>query len=157
MEQTLQQLGELLLRAIPTVVLLLMLFGIYRVLLGRPLERVLQQRYDRTEGALDQAKRDIGAAEARTAEYEQRIREARTAIFAAMERMRQQAIEARSNTAAQARSAADAKIKQAKQEIAKEMEAAKGRLQQESDRLAGEIIQAVLSQGAASSPAGGAR
>src|SRR5258706_2912557 len=107
MEHTLQQLGELLLGAIPTVVLLLVLFGMYRVLVAGPLERVLQERYARTEGAVEQAKRDIGASEARTAEYEQRIREARTAIFTAMERRRQQSVEARSAAAAQARAASE--------------------------------------------------
>src|SRR5258706_7806576 len=125
MEHTLQQLGELLLGAIPTVVLLLVLFGTYRVLVAGPLERVLQERYSRTEGALEQAKRDIAASEARTAEYEQRIREARTAIFTAMERRRQQALEARAAAAAQARGAADGKGKQARMEIEKETGVAK--------------------------------
>ena len=157
MEHTLQQLGELLLGAIPTVVLLLMLFGAYRVLLGGPLERVLKERYSRTEGALEQSKRDIAASEARTAEYEQRLREARTAIFTAMERRRQQALEARGAAAAQARAAADGKVKQARTEIEKETEIAKNGLQQEAERLAGEIIRAVLAQGAAPSAAGGAR
>ena len=157
MEHTLQQLGELLLGAIPTVVLLLMLFGAYRVLLGGPLERVLKERYARTEGALEQAKRDIGASEGRTAEYEQRMREARTAIFTAMERRRQQAMDARATAAAQARTAADGRVKQARAEIEKETEVAKSGLQQEAERLAGEIIRAVLAQGSAPSPAGGAR
>jgi F-type H+-transporting ATPase subunit b len=157
MEHTLQQLGELLLGAIPTVVLLLVLFGMYRVLIGGPLERVLHERYARTEGALEQAKRDIGASETRTAEYEQRIREARTAIFSAMERRRQQAVEARGAAAAQARAASEIKIKQARQEIEKETVVAKAGLQQESERLAGDIIHAVLSQGTAASPTGGAQ
>ena len=51
MEQTLHQLGELLLAAIPTVVLLLVLFGLYRVLVAGPLGRILEERYARTEGA----------------------------------------------------------------------------------------------------------
>jgi F-type H+-transporting ATPase subunit b len=157
MEHTLQQLGELLLGAIPTVVLLLMLFGLYRVLLGGPLERVLKARYSLTEGALEQAKRDIAASEARTSEYEARLREARTAIFTAMERRRQQAIDARAVAAAQARAAADGQVKQARTEIEKETEVAKGGLQHEAERLAGEIIRAVLAQGAAPSAAGGAR
>ena len=42
-------------------------------------------------------------------------------------------------------------------EIEKETEVAKGGLQQEAERLAGEIIRAVLAQGAAPSAAGGAR
>jgi F-type H+-transporting ATPase subunit b len=41
MDQILKQLGELLLGAVPTIVLLLMLYGLYHVLVHRPLQRVL--------------------------------------------------------------------------------------------------------------------
>ena len=41
MEQTLKQLGDLLLGAIPTVVLLLTLYGLYHAILHKPLEAVL--------------------------------------------------------------------------------------------------------------------
>ena len=158
MEQTLHQLGELLLAAIPTVVLLLVLFGLYRVLVAGPLGRILEERYARTEGAQHQARSDIEAAEARTAEYVQRIREARAAMFKAMESRHQLAIQARAAAAAQARAAADARIKQAKQEIEQEMVAARDGLQEESERLATEIIHAILNVGAAGhAPAGGGR
>jgi F-type H+-transporting ATPase subunit b len=158
MEQTLHQLGELLLAAIPTVVLLLVLFGLYRVLVAGPLGRILEQRYARTEGALQQAKTDIAAAESRTAEYVQRIREARAAMFKAMESRHQLAVQARATAAAQARAASDARIKQAKQEIEQEMVAARDGLQKESERLATEIIHAILNVGAAGhAPAEGGR
>ena len=53
MEQTFQQLGQLLLGAIPTAVLLLALFASYRVLVAAPLGRALDERYARTEGAVE--------------------------------------------------------------------------------------------------------
>jgi len=69
MDLILKQLGDLLLGAIPTVVLLLLLYGLYHVLVHKPLQRVLAERHTRTEGAVQRARADIAAAEAKTAEY----------------------------------------------------------------------------------------
>jgi F-type H+-transporting ATPase subunit b len=155
MEQTLRQLGELLLASIPTILLLGTLFVLYRVILGRALEQTLAERKARTEGAMAQAKADIAAAEARTAEYEQRLREARATIFQALEHRRQQAMEARAAALTAARAQADQMIREARAAIAAEAEAARARLEPESKRLAEEIIRVVL-RSAASAPAGGA-
>ena len=77
MDQTLRQLGELLLGAVPTVILLATLYILYTFLVHRPLTAVLAERRSRTQGAMEKARADIAAAEARTADYEQRLREAR--------------------------------------------------------------------------------
>jgi F-type H+-transporting ATPase subunit b len=103
MEETLRQLGGLLLGAIPTVILMLALFGTYSVLVHRPLTRVLAERRSRTEGAVEKARSDIAAAGARTAEYEQKLREARTTLFKMQEARRQQSLQARAAVLAQAR------------------------------------------------------
>ena len=155
MEQTIQQLGQLLLGAIPTMVLLLALYGAYRMLVAAPLEKALEERYARTEGAFEQAKSDIAAADARSQEYEQGLREARAAIFKAMESRRQQALQARTVAATEARKAAAARVQQEKVQIEQQMVAARAGLAQESERLANEIIQAVLSQSGSSRPAAG--
>ena len=75
MDQTLHQLGELLLGAVPTVILLALLYALYTVILHKPLRRVLEERRSKTEGAVEQSRADVAAAESRTAEHEQRIRE----------------------------------------------------------------------------------
>src|SRR5579864_1683324 len=103
MDETLRQLGELLLRSIPTIIFFLVLFAAYRFLVHNPLERVLQERHARTEGAIEQARADIANAENKTAEYEQRLREARMAVFKAQERRRQEALKARLSLVNQAR------------------------------------------------------
>src|SRR5947209_19590358 len=90
MEETLRQLGGLLLGAIPTVIFMLAMYLVYTVLVHRPLTRVLAERRSRTEGAVEKARADVAAAEARTAEYEQRLREARTSMFKMQETRRQQ-------------------------------------------------------------------
>lgn len=140
------------------MVLLLVLFASYRALVAGPLERALEERYARTDGAFEQAKNDISAAEARSLEYEQAIRDARVSIFKALEGRRQQALQARAAAAAEARKAATARVHQEKAQIEQQMAAARSGLQQESERLANEIIQVILSQGTGSRPtAGGAR
>ena len=77
MDQTLRQVGELLLGSIPTIIFMVLVYRFYSVLVHKPLTKVLAERRSRTEGAVEKARADIAAAEARTAEYEQRLREAR--------------------------------------------------------------------------------
>ena len=79
MDETLRQLGGLLLGAVPTIIFLLALYGAYTVLVHRPLLNVLAERRTRTEGAVEKARAAIAYAEQRTADYEQRLREARQA------------------------------------------------------------------------------
>ena len=69
MDLILKQLGQLLLGSVPTIVLLLTLYGLYHVLLHKPLQRILAERHSRTEGAVQKARADIAASEAKTAEY----------------------------------------------------------------------------------------
>src|SRR5882724_3941738 len=103
MDQTLRQLGELLLGAVPTAILLATLYVLYTVLVHKPLTAVLAERRSLTEGALEKARADIAAADARTADYEQRLREARLKIFKNLEARRQQAMQSRAEAAGQAR------------------------------------------------------
>src|SRR5690348_10330734 len=97
MDQTLRQLGELLLASIPTAMMLGLLTALYLVLVHKPLVRILAERRSRTEGAMEKARADVAAAEARTADYEQRLREARAAVFRSQEQRRQQALQARTD------------------------------------------------------------
>jgi len=144
MDETLRQLGGLLLGAIPTVVLLVSLYGLYTVLVHRPLVKVLAERHARTEGAIEKARADIAAAEARTAEYEQRLREAKIAVFKAQEARRQQALQVRGAAVAEARGKAQTQLEQARSAMQNEKLEAQNRLQAEAGKLVTEIIRAVL-------------
>src|SRR6266852_7176722 len=110
MDQTLHQLGELLLGAVPTVILLALLYVLYTTVVHKPLGRVLEQRRAKTEGAVEKSRADIAAAEARTAEYEQRLREARASLFRAQEARRKVALEARTAVLNEARARAKAQV-----------------------------------------------
>jgi F-type H+-transporting ATPase subunit b len=144
MDQTLRQLGELLLGAVPTVILLALLCGLYTFLVHKPLIRVLAQRRERTEGAMEKARADIAAAEARTAEYEQRLREARLKVFKNQEARRQQATQARAEAVAQARTKAQRQVKDARAALEGDKQEALAKLQGDAGRLASEIVRMVL-------------
>jgi F-type H+-transporting ATPase subunit b len=155
MDETLRQIGELLLGSVPTIIFFLLLYGFYTVLVHKPLTRVLAERYARTQGAIEKAKNDIAAAEARTAEYEQRLRDARVALFKYQESRRAQASQVRADAVAHARDEAKAQVEQAHAALEKDKLAAKNSLEGEAGRLASEIIRSVLEPGLAQAPAGG--
>jgi F-type H+-transporting ATPase subunit b len=144
MDQTLHQLGELLLGSIPTVILVALLYALYTGIVHKPLRRVLEERRSKTEGAIEKSRADISAAEARTAEYEQKLREARAAVFKAAEARRQAALQTRTDAVAAARSKAQAQVEAAKKDIESDRAAAQAGLQGESAALATEIVRRVL-------------
>jgi F-type H+-transporting ATPase subunit b len=155
MDQTLRQLGELLLGAVPTVILLATVYVLYTVLVHKPLTRVLAERRSRTEGAMEKARADIAAAEGRTTDYEQRLREARLKIFKNQEARRQLATQARADAVARARVQAQEQVKQTRGGIEQDKQKAMAGLQSEAGRLAQEIMRSVLRPMAAPSQVGG--
>jgi F-type H+-transporting ATPase subunit b len=110
----------------------------------KPLRRVLDERRSKTEGAVEKSKADIAAAEARTSEYEQRLREARAAIFRSQEANRQAAMQARANAVNEARRKAQGQVQAAKADIESDRAAAEQGLQAEAATLAREIVRRVL-------------
>jgi F-type H+-transporting ATPase subunit b len=144
MDETLRQLGELLLGAVPTVILLALLYALYTAVVHKPLRRVLEERRSKTEGAVERSRADIAAAEARTSEYEQRLREARAKVFHAQEARRKAALDARHGALNEARNKAQAQVQAAKADIQKDREVAQNGLQGEAQTLAAEIIRRVL-------------
>jgi F-type H+-transporting ATPase subunit b len=155
MDQIARQLGELLLGAVPTTILLALLYFLYTVLVHKPLTAVLAERRARTEGALEKARADIAAADARTADYEQRLREARLKIFKNLEARRQLATHSRAEAAAQARARAQEQVKAARAAIEQDKQQAMAKLQSDAERLAVEIVRMVLRPVEAASPVGG--
>jgi F-type H+-transporting ATPase subunit b len=144
MDETLRQLGGLLLGAVPTVILVALLYVLYTVIVHKPLRRVLDERRGKTEGAVEKSRADIAAADARTSEYEQRLREARATLFRAQEARRKAALEARAAALNEARAKAQAQVQAAKADIEKDREAAQSGLQDQVQTLAIEIMRRVL-------------
>ena len=154
MDEIFGQLGGLLLGSVPTIIFVILLFGIYTAVVHKPLTKVLAERHSQTEGAIEKARADIAQAEARTAEYEQRLREARMTVFKSQEARRQQALQVRAAVVAEARTRAQSQVEQARAAIEQDKVVAKTGLEAESGRLATAIIRIVL-EPATQSPAGG--
>jgi len=155
MDPLLKQVGDLLLGAVPTATIFLLLYAIYSALVGNPLRKLLDERRQRTEGAVLKARADIAAAESKTQEYEQRMREARLAIFKAQEVRRQAAQKARAAAVAEARERAQQQIREARAAIDQDMAIARQSLKAESEALASEIIRTILKPAGVTSAAGG--
>jgi F-type H+-transporting ATPase subunit b len=149
MEQTIQALGGILLKAIPTIVLLLILHFYLKYQLFAPLEKVLKQRRELTEGARKAAEDSLAAAERKAQEYESKLREARAQIYKEQEEIRRRWLEDQAAQMAQARGRAETVVKDAKYAIATEVATARQNLFETSSTLADEIAAAVLARRAA--------
>ena len=88
MEQTLQALGGILLKAIRTVILLIILHFYLKAVLFGPLDRVMQKRRELTEGARKTAEDSLAAAARKADEYEAKLRDARAAVYKQQEEIR---------------------------------------------------------------------
>lgn len=156
MDEILRQLGELALGAVPTMIIFIFLWVCYRFIVHKPLARVLAERESKTTGAVKKAHADIAAAEQKTAEYEQRIREARLSVYKAQESKRQQVLEARAKAIAETRESAHRMVQNARVELEKETVTAKTKLQAEGANLAAEILRIILGRRVAEqAPVGG--
>jgi len=139
-------------------VVFVILFFAYKLIVHKPLVAVLEERRARTQGAVEKANADIAAAEARTAEYEQRLRDARLSIFKKLEARRQQWLQARAAAVAEARAAAETRVKAARTALEQDVKQARVTLQGESETLASQIIRTVLKPAlVAGSPMAGGR
>jgi F-type H+-transporting ATPase subunit b len=149
MNETLHQLGGLLLGSVPTIFLFLVLVILYRLLVYGPLMRVLSERRARTEGAIEQANAATAAAAAKTQEYEAQLRAARSRIFQARQQKLQQWTAERDRAVAEAHEAAQRQLEEAKAGLQAQSKAAHRTLEGSIDELAGEILRAVLPKGSA--------
>ena len=144
MESTLNALGGILLRALPTFFLVLLLHFYLKRVFFAPLDTVLKQRYDATEGARKAATASLAKAEAKAAEYEAAIRAARSEVYREQEHVRLQWRAEQAAKATDAKAQANTLIREAQASIATEVEAARQTLLTQSDALAEEITSLVL-------------
>lgn len=144
MDLILQQLADLFLRSIPTAVLFLLLLAAYRVLVYAPLVKVLAERRERTTGAVARAEAAIRAADARTQEYEAKLRAARAEIFRARELRMQAAQRERDRVLEEARHASHETVRVAREKLDAEAAEARNALDSRADALAAEILRVIL-------------
>ena len=144
MDETLRALGGILLRAIPTFILVVLLHFYLKFIFFKPLQRVLRERCEATEGARKLAESSLAKASGKAAEYEAALRAARGDTYKELEQMRRQLQEERAAGVREARARAEAAIAQARSALGAEVESLKKNLEQESTTLADRIASKIL-------------
>ncbi|HEY2040664.1 MAG TPA: hypothetical protein VGG95_13415 [Edaphobacter sp.] len=144
MDQILNELGGLVLGAVPTMILFILLVIAYGLLVRRPLERILTQRHARTAGAMEQAKGAMAAAEAETDAYEEKLRKAKGELFEARERRLKQWAEEREAALGQVRKSAQERVSSARQGIEQSVTEARAQIEDNSAELSSRVLAAVM-------------
>jgi len=144
MQLIIQQLGAMFVGAIPTTLLFIVLVLAYQFLVQSPLTATLAKRRALTEGAMEDAQKAIADAEARTAEYAAKLRQARAEVYKVREQRVKQWNAERDAQLDVARKAAGQKVSQARAELEAEAAAARQTIQGTVGDLAGQVVRAVM-------------
>jgi F0F1-type ATP synthase membrane subunit b/b' len=149
MDAMFRALGDLLIRGVPTFILVLALTQFLKAVFFRPMEKTLKQRFDSTEGALARAAEIASRTESRSAEYDSAVRGVRAEAYRDLEQLHRQLEERRGAELASARAAAHQALEGAKAEIAAQATAARGQLSVDAEALSSEIAASLLGRSAA--------
>jgi F-type H+-transporting ATPase subunit b len=139
MDATLHALGQILLGALPTLLIVLILHFYLKAVLFKPLEKILHERKKATEGAREAAALSLERAGRKAAEYEESLRVARNEIYREHEEVRRQWREEHAAKLAEARQHADKLVVEAKAKLESEVGEVKAGLEQQARDLAREI------------------
>jgi F0F1-type ATP synthase membrane subunit b/b' len=154
------QLGQLFLSAVPTVIIVFFFYLFMRWSFFGPMQRVLSERRKRAEGARVEAEASRVAVREKLQTYNDTLKKARSEIFTEQESQRRRTVDQRQATINAARATAQAALQEAKKSLAAEVQAARTELEQSSGTLADQIAEAVLAgmpSGPGSSQGRGAR
>jgi F-type H+-transporting ATPase subunit b len=144
MDATLHDLGGILLKAIPTLFLLLVVHLYLKRMFFGPMRDVLAKRRDATEGAMKSAEMLLAKASEKAEAIEVSLRKAREEIYQEQEESRRQWIGEQTARLEEARRSSRDLIHQAKQQLDAETAAAKRDLTATTAALADQIAQSLL-------------
>lgn len=151
--ELLRQIGEFILQALPTVILVFLFYLFLKAKLFGPLEKVMAERSARIEGAREESEANQAAAQEKMRAYQEAQKKARAEVYAEQEAKRRTVLEERAKLVRETRERANGKIRAAKDVIAKELTTARAQLEQESHALGAEIARAILERRPPASPA----
>jgi F-type H+-transporting ATPase subunit b len=149
MEQIFQQLKEIIVRAIPSLIFLILIHWYLKKVLFLPLQRVLDERFKRTQGSVEQSEATLAKVNEKLAQYQKALSDARAMVFAEQESRRRDLTSQQAQLLIEARQRSDARVNAAKASLQNELDAAKKGLGGESDRLAEQIAGSLLAGRAA--------
>ena len=135
-----------MLKAVPTILLLIFVYFFLKATLFSPLEKVLRERDALTAGARKGAQASLAAAEAKQREYEEKFAAARAEVYKGQEETRRKWLEDQSEQVAAERTRMEAKVHAEKQQISSDAEEARRNLAEPSGELAAQIAETILSR-----------
>jgi F-type H+-transporting ATPase subunit b len=138
------QLVELFLEAVPTVLIVLIFYSIFRVIFFKPLLKVMDEREARTVGAQKAAETAQAAAAEKSKQYQDALKQARAKVYAEQEAARKKALDERAETLKEARTRAGVEVTSAKTRIEQELAAARKDIEATVGQLAAEIARRIL-------------
>jgi F-type H+-transporting ATPase subunit b len=144
MQEIVQQLGELFLQAVPTVLIILAFYLMMRALFFKPLLKVMAEREARTAGARKAAQAAEAAAAEKVKQYQEALKRARAQVYSEQEAARKKLLDERAALLKEARSKAAAEVAMGKERVAKELAAARRDIEVSVGQLAAEIARRVL-------------
>ncbi|MBI4904262.1 MAG: hypothetical protein HY820_11535 [Acidobacteria bacterium] len=144
MDDTINALGGILLNAVPTLLLLIFLYIYLKSVFFTPMERVLRERDDATKGARRSAQESLTKAEAKAAEYEETLRQARNEVYKEQEEIRKRLKAQQDVHIAEAARQSKSSVQAAKDALAAEVASARAGLEAESRMLASRIADTIL-------------
>lgn len=144
MDATLQALGGILLKAVPTLFLVLLLHFYLKSTLFGPLEKVRKARHDATAGARQAAQQALALAADRAREYEAALTAARGELYKDQEELRKKWRSDADQSVGQARERAQDAIRLSREQLQSETAAARENLRAPSEELASAIAARVL-------------
>jgi len=144
MQQLIQQLGDLLLSSLPTLILFIVLVLAYQFLVQGPLTRTLRERRARTAGAVEEANKAIAAAEEKTADYANKLRHARAEVFQVREQRLQQWAQERDSVLDKTRKASVQRVLETRLALEAEAAGARNVVLAGADQLAEQVVRAVM-------------
>jgi F-type H+-transporting ATPase subunit b len=133
-----------MLKALPTFLLVVALNFYLKYVFFRPLEKVLRQRYDATEGARKLAAEALDRAAAKTAHFEAALRAARSEVYQAQEQAHRELADRQAAQLLAARQRTEGLVREAQRQLALDAEVLKRELAAGTDALATEIADSIL-------------
>ena len=149
MDATLQALGGILLKAIPTLLLLIVVHFYLKFMFFKPLIAVLAKRREATQGARQAAENALAQANSRAAEIEAALRKAREEIYQDQEQARKLLVEQQTQAIDQSRQKSHGLVHDARLQLVSETDAAKAELATYAKSLAEQIAARLLTGRAA--------
>jgi len=142
--EILQQLGELFLEAVPTVIIVFFFYLFMRWAFFAPIQKAMAERSARIEGARAEAAKVEAEALQELDAYHEALKKARGEIYVQQEVARQAVLEERGRLLKAMRARAIEEVAAAKKKTAGEFAAARAEVERQAPALGGEIARAIM-------------